>query len=211
MLQFNQVKHTCLERANEILSVSNCLKIWTVTEQLSLKPLWLKAKLLALQEFMSIKDSEHLLELNLEQILDYLGNIYLKSDSELSIFQTGMKWWYEHSECFKENSMDVLMKLLSCVDFNSLDDNSLNEIMIYPDICFNHTLMEILKTVKELKKQNLPHVTDYIREKAQLLYNTNSRMSPYYVTLLMNAVPLQEGRKSFSVDSRPFEIFHQGK
>lgn len=212
MLQFDKVRNSCLQRVNDILRLDNCIKIWVVTEELSLKPICSKAKLLALQEFMEIRDSESVLELNLEQILDYLGNIYLKTDSELTVFQTSMKWWYEHSEYFMGNVTDLLLKLLSCVDFKNLDENSFNEIMVYPDISNNKIIIEILEVVRKLKKKDLlTEVTASIQEKAQLLYDTKTRSSPFYVAILCNEVPLHhEGRKSTSLIQEQFGIIHYG-
>lgn len=214
MLQFENIKHNCLEQINEILKVDNCIKIWVVTDELSLKPTSLKAKLLALQEFMEIKDSESLLELNLEQILDYLGNIYLKTDSEFTVFQIIMKWWYENSEYFVENSFEILLKLLSCVDFNSLEENKINEIMIYPDINHNKVIMDILEAIKKLKrKEQVSNSISDVQEKAQLLYNSKARISPYYIVILSNAISLlnEEGRKSRSVVNEQINVIYYGK
>lgn len=211
MMQFDKVKDCCLEKVNEMLRLDNCIRIWTITEQLSLKPLYLKAKLMALQEFVEVKDSESLLDFNLDQILDYLGNIYLTCDSELTVFQTGMKWWYEHCEHFSSDSTNVLMKLLSCLDFNSLDDNGFNEIMLYPDICGDEKIMGILGAVKELKKKGqIVGVMDCTQEKAQLLCNTKCRVSPSYVAILVNVVPLHcgDGRKSSSFVGEQLEVIY---
>lgn len=214
MLQFNRVKSICLERINEMLRVDNCLRIWLVTEQLSLKPICLKAKLMALQEFEELSHSESLLEFNIEQILDYLGNTYLKSNCELIVFQTGMKWWYEHSDHFTGKSAEVILKLLSCLDFNSLDVSSFNEIMLYPDISNDKTIMEILEAVRKLKNRELlSELSFWVQEKAQLLYKAKSRLLPCYVGLLVNTLPLHcdEDQKLNCEVGDWLEVIHYGK
>ncbi|KAG5868305.1 hypothetical protein JTB14_022788 [Gonioctena quinquepunctata] len=69
MLQFINISHLCIERITQILNPKNCLKVWLLTEQLSIKPLYLKAKSMALEEFTLIRDTECLNELTLEQFL----------------------------------------------------------------------------------------------------------------------------------------------
>lgn len=207
MLQFDKVKINCLERVNEMLRLDNCIKIWIVTEQLSLKPIYLKAKLMALQEFVQLKDSDGLLDMTLEQILDYLGNIYLKCDNELNVFQTGMKWWYEHAKHFIDETTNILLKILSCVNFKDLDDSSFNEIMLYPDISSDENLMHILSTLKYIKRDEpVTEIPDRVQEKAQLLYKTKSRISPTSIAILVKSVPLQCG-----ADGEQPKVVHSGK
>lgn len=210
MLQFDKVKSICLERINEMLRLDNCIRIWNITEQLSLKPIYLKAKLMALQEFAEVCNSDSLLELTLDQLLDYLGNIYLNCHSELTVLQTGMKWWYEHSEHFSDESTNIFLKLLSCVDFGSLDFNSFNEILIYPDINDDKFLMEILITLRKLKKNDpLDAVSDIVKQKAELLYKAKSRIIPCYTAILVNTLPLS-GCKQNEIGPQ-LELFYYGK
>lgn len=207
MLQFEKVKINCLERVNEMLRLDNCIKIWLATEPLSLKPLYLKAKLMALQEFVEVKNSAGLLEMTLEQILDYLGNIYLKCDNELTVFQTGMKWWYENAANFTDETTDILLKILSCLDIKNVDDSTINEMMLYPDICTDEYILQILNIVKHIKKDEpIPEVGDFLREKAQLLYQTKHRISPSLIAILVKSTPLQNGAKVEQI-----RVVHSGK
>lgn len=186
MLQFDRIQNICLERVTEMLRLDNCIKIWMVTEQLSLRPIFLKAKLLALQEFMEINDSDTLLELNLDQILDYLGNIFLNTQSEIIVFQICMKWWYEQSEHFTGESTEILLRLLSCLDFNDMNTSDIDEIMVYPDINNNNELLEILTGVKKLRRGELiSEMNSYVQEKSKLLCQSKSRLSPCYPAILV--------------------------
>lgn len=205
MLQFDKVKINCLDRVNEMLRLDNCIKIWLVTEPLSLKPLYLKAKLMALQEFVEVKDSDSLLEMTLEQILDYLGNIYLKCDNELTVFQTGMKWWYEHAVQFTDKTT-ILLKILSCLNFKNLDDSSFKEIMLYPDISNDENILQILSTVRHIKNDEpITEVGDSLLETAQLLYQTKHRISPSLIAILVKSTP------QCGADVEQIRVVHSGK
>lgn len=80
-----------MEKVTELLSLKNCLKMWHISEALDLKPLYLKAKNLALMESCYVKDTDYLLELNIKELHAYLANIFLCTRSELDVFVTCMK------------------------------------------------------------------------------------------------------------------------
>uniref|UniRef100_A0A6P7F662 Uncharacterized protein LOC114326221 isoform X2 n=1 Tax=Diabrotica virgifera virgifera TaxID=50390 RepID=A0A6P7F662_DIAVI len=141
MLQFCEIRNMCLDKLIQILCVQNCLKIWIITEQLDIKPLFLKAKRLALAEFMMIKETDSINDLNLEQLIRYIGSLHLVTDSELTVFQTLMKWWYDHS---KDHTSDDFIKLLSCVNYKQLLPDHFREILTYPDLA-NTEVEDILK------------------------------------------------------------------
>ncbi|KAJ8951199.1 hypothetical protein NQ314_007700 [Rhamnusium bicolor] len=200
MLQFVNIRNICLEQIIEMLSPKNCIKIWHVTEQLNIKPLFLNAKAMALEEFLEIKDTDCILELSLEEIYYYLGHIHLKTDNELSVFQTAMKWWYENNSQCVENPMKNLLKLLSCVDYQSLLDNYLRETMTYPDIASNLEVTQILSCILQIKNgHSVADFSEVCQERARLLYNSKSRMSPVLPCILVNFIQLEGKNKKAKV------------
>ncbi|KAF5292545.1 hypothetical protein FQR65_LT01691 [Abscondita terminalis] len=90
---------TFLINEEDILSV---LQDMVGSEQLDLKPLYLKAKSTALIEFDVIKNLDSLADLQLRQLCCYLGNINLHCKNEMDIFQTCMKWWRSKSRVCKQ-------------------------------------------------------------------------------------------------------------
>uniref|UniRef100_A0A6P7GQK7 Kelch-like protein 38 n=1 Tax=Diabrotica virgifera virgifera TaxID=50390 RepID=A0A6P7GQK7_DIAVI len=155
MLQFCEIRNMCLDKLNQILSVQNCLKVWIMAEQLELKPLVLKAKRLALTEFMSIiKENDSINDLNLQQLIRYIGSVHLVTDSELTVFQTLMKWWYDHS---KDHTSDDFIKLLSCVNYKQLLPDHFREILTYPDLAITE-VEDILKCLYNLLN-NIPNIS----------------------------------------------------
>ncbi|XP_050518325.1 kelch-like protein 38 [Diabrotica virgifera virgifera] len=153
MLQFCEIKNMCLDKLNQIISVQNCLKIWIMAEQLDIKPLILKAKRLALTEFMTfIKENDSINDLNLQQLIRYIGSLHLVTDSELTVFQTLMKWWYGHSQ---DHTSDDFIKLLSCVNYKQLLPDHFRETLTYPDIA-NTEIEDILKCLYNILN-NIPN------------------------------------------------------
>ncbi|CAG9856706.1 unnamed protein product [Phyllotreta striolata] len=174
MLQFDKIRRVCIDKVIEILSVRNCLKIWVIAEQLDLKVISLKAKTMALEEFLIIKDTDSVLELSLEQVCNYLGSVHLKADNELSVFQTAIKWWYENGE----HSSTHLIKLLSCIDFKSIIPDHFREILTYPCVA-NTDIGKLLKCLSNLISNIKPETDSKdILDKALLLKASKTRIKP---------------------------------
>lgn len=198
MLQFAKIQNICMDKIVEILTVRNCLKVWIITEQLDLKTLYLKAKSMALAEFMVIKETDSILELTLKQLCNYLGNINLKTDNELSVFQTVMHWWYENSNGSKKE----LLKLLSCVDYKSLLPDHFKELLIYPGIAgteFEKILKCVYTIISRITSQNF---SEEIINKAMLLTTTKSRVNSCFPCILVKTLSSENDRmgKLFSKD-----------
>lgn len=168
MLQFNRIRVVCIERITTILSIKNCFKVWHVAESLDLKPLYLKAKLLSLTEFNQIKDTDYILNLNLKQLRDYFGNIYLCVKNEIDVFTICMKWWYENSsnETSIINQYDkdkLFYYILTLIDFNGLSNKDIKEIMMYPDINTNDEITRVLNNILKIR------CCDFNNDKSTLL------------------------------------------
>lgn len=213
MLQFTKIRNTCLEKITEMLCPKNCIKIWRITEQLDIKPLFLKAKTMALDEFLEIKDTDCVLEFSLEEICHYLGHINLKTDTEITVFQTAMVWWYENNQQYVENVSNVLIKLLSCIDFQSITDNYLKEIMVYPDIADNEKILQILSCILLLKNEkSIDHFPEIYQQNATLLYKSRSRVSSRFPCILVNFVQLcGKNKKLKTSQEQQQQIIYYGK
>lgn len=213
MLQFMKIRNMCLEKITEMLHPKNCIKIWRKTEQLDIKPLFLKAKAMALDEFLEIKDTDCILEFSLKEICHYLGHINLKTDTELSVFQSAMVWWYENNQHYIENVRDVLIKLLSCIDFQNISDNYLKEIMVYPDIANNKEIIHILSCILLLKNgKSIDHIPEIYRQKANLLYKCRSRISPRFPCILVNLLQFDgKNKKQKTSQEQQQQIIYYGK
>lgn len=184
MLQFNEIKSMCIERLMHILLPNNCIRIWLFAEQLDLKPLYLKAKSMALTEFHVIKDSEIIMDLNLNQLHSYLANISLQCKTELDVFQVCMKWWYDnaeklsakvHSEHLNDFNAGIFMNLLSCLDFNRLSSSDIREIMTYPDLSKNNDIVKVLHCIINIKTGCKIDFDENNVKKAKVLCECKSR------------------------------------
>lgn len=188
MLQFDSIKQNCVQTLTEILNVKNCLKIWLVTEPLDIIPLYLKAKNMALTEFKVVREQEGLLNINLKQLHMYLGSVYLRCDNEMDVFVTGIKWFYENASLREEVNVqsETLMCVLSCLDVNALSDGDVREIMTYPDVARNETIIQVLKCVLELRASTAVPYDSVIESKAKVLLNARPRVEPKVLCLLVN-------------------------
>lgn len=151
MLQFDNVREHCIKRLTDDLKVEHCLQIWNTSEELDLHPLCEKAKCKALIEFDTLKYGDSILLLDIRQLHSYLSNTLLHCDSEMDVFETGMKWWYEYSkkltlEVRSEIESKYLITILSCVDFSAVTHAEIREMSIYPDIKTNSDVLETLDT-----------------------------------------------------------------
>ncbi|XP_074030434.1 kelch-like protein 3 isoform X2 [Leptinotarsa decemlineata] len=177
MLQFVEIFDSILHEITEILSPIHCLKIWQATEQLSIKPLYLKAKSMALDKFMEVKETECILELSLGRLCGYVGHVHLRADNEFHVFQTVMNWWQANNNWNLENCDVTLLKLLSCIDYQNLDDGYIKEMMEYSGISDNNTIKDILLCLFNLRNGFATDgFSQSCQEKASLLLNsTRSR------------------------------------
>lgn len=151
MLQFDNVREHCIKRLTDDLKVEHCLQIWNTSEELDLHPLCEKAKCKALIEFDTLKYGDSILLLDIRQLHSYLSSTLLHCDSEMDVFETGMKWWYEYSkkltlEVRSEIESKYLITILSCVDFSAVTHAEIREMSIYPDIKTNSHVLETLDT-----------------------------------------------------------------
>lgn len=183
LLQFCEIKKKCLEIIEEMLCPEYSLKIWIMTELLDFKPIWLKAYYTALMEFVNIKDTESILQLSLFQLKIYLSDTKLKTDDELSVFQTVMKWWQQNSNEYERSD---LLKLLSCVDFRSLSENHFLEILTFTDIV-NTEIGDILTCCYNIiHRKPIGNFSENCINTAILLSKTNSREVSSFPCLLFN-------------------------
>ncbi|XP_030752210.1 kelch-like protein 26 isoform X2 [Sitophilus oryzae] len=161
MLQFNSIKQLCEERIMIVLSPSTSLRTWKTAELLDIIPLYLKAKCMALENFMEICESDSILELNLEELCQYLGHIYLNSHKEFIVFQTAMSWFYENQNQSENiNPTKVVLKLLSCINFNALNVGEITEMKTYPNISENAEIQMILNCIINLRNNRCTDVVD---------------------------------------------------
>ncbi|KAK5650628.1 hypothetical protein RI129_001657 [Pyrocoelia pectoralis] len=196
MLQFIEIKTMCISKLTELLLPRNCLKIWTVAEQLDLKPLYLKAKSMSLIEFDVIKDLECVTDLQLKPLCFYLGNTNLQCKNEMDVFQTLMKWWYENSTKYlKTDHSDIFVCFLRCLDFKNLLNSDLQEILTYPDIALNGRIVKILQCILDLRHKLRNAHDENVTDIAQLLINSKSRICKEYACILVNTCPEERKRK----------------
>ncbi|XP_044260352.1 kelch-like protein 20 [Tribolium madens] len=202
MLQFLEIKNICIERITSMLCVNNCLKIWCYTEALDLPEVSLKAKLLSLLEFKSVKDSRYFLELDLNELINYAGSVHLHTTSEFEIFESIMKWYCN----VEEENFEMLLKLLHCLDFNALKIDEVREIVANPKINKHETLPEILNCVISLKKD--PNFVNFNTEcinHAKCLLKSKSRNLHGYPCILLDGfiqlhTPFAEASKFYYTD-----------
>nr|CAH7720423.1 unnamed protein product [Callosobruchus chinensis] len=179
MLQFEKIKQFCIRRLMELLCPQNSIRIWIVTEQLGIRPLHLKAKFLALNDFLLLRnteDCEGIYELTFQEVCNYLGHINLKTDNELTVFQTAMRWWYENNKHIPDTVSNPLLKLLHCVSFSNMSAQELVEAMTYPDIANDKEITEIMCCMEHIKtKRSTEMFSEHSHKVAKRLLSSRLR------------------------------------
>ncbi|XP_017786331.1 PREDICTED: kelch-like protein 38 [Nicrophorus vespilloides] len=163
MLQFEEIIEIVRDKLLINLDASNCLKVWFLTEPLNLKPLYLKAKNLAMMEFRTIHSNGTIFNLTFEELHQYLANVHLDC-KEFEVFIAFMDWHYENG--------NNVMELLSCLDFNRLSNKEIGEMMMYPDVKNSLALVNVLECVVDIRKGD-----NVKNELAEKLLNCNRRVS----------------------------------
>nr|XP_008197617.1 PREDICTED: kelch-like protein 38 isoform X1 [Tribolium castaneum] len=177
MLQFLGIKDICIEQLSSVLSVHNCLKIWLYSEALAITEVSLEAKLLSLLEFKTVKDSSCFLELGLNELINYVGSVYLYATSEFEVFEAIMRWYCS----LEEGGLETLLKLLHCVDFNALTIGEVDKIIANPNVSRHGTLIDTLNCVIGLKKDpSCAHFnTECVNNAKSLLKSKNRNLHGY--------------------------------
>lgn len=187
ILQFLDIRNKCVDFLTTNLSPSNCLKTWIATECHGIVPLSLKAKCMALNDFQDIRYSEDVVELNLNDLIRYLGHTHLETTNEGTVFEVSMNWWSENNQDFERDSRNNLIKLLSTIDWKGVSDKELQKIMShsifleYPalkNVLACMILFKLGRTAEELV------VSNEERELAKKLYDCKRRYSLKYPCFL---------------------------
>lgn len=171
MLQFLKIKDLCCREIENLLCVNNCLKFWVFTEPLDCTIPCQKAKLLALLEFNFVKQTDYFIQLSLDELINYVGSIYLQCSSEFEVFKSVINW-YRHSE---ERSFETLLKLLHCLDFNSLNIEEIDQIIADTSVSEHEVFTEILNCVAALKNELGENFDTKIVNYARSLLKSKSR------------------------------------
>lgn len=204
MLQFVTVTKLCIRRVTQLLCPQNCIKIWFFAELMDIKPLKLHAKSMSLIEFDTIKDSEVLYTLTIKQLYYYLANRQLQCKREIDVFQTGMKWWYKNtckrSESHTEDTnIKILLCILSCVNFNSVSDREIKEMLIHPGLVNETKIVAILSNILDIRNNVIKVNTEEANTEdfaiANRLCGARSRCIKKRPCILLNHVSNQKARK----------------
>lgn len=175
--------------------------MWKFTEMLSISPLWIQAKFLALEESYSVIEGPYIFELNLDQICSYLGQMYLNVKEEFAIFQAAMNWWYDNQHMYDEKGyFEVVLRLLNCIDFRQLTEFEIQEMLSFPNIVDNAQITAVLNGVLKLKHNKI--IGDSVISGEHLMYakhlcNSKSRRKPKVPGLLLGqfTVPKNNSRR----------------
>lgn len=151
MLQFNQ-KDLITNYLIKCLTPLNSLLIWFRTEEIGLLPISIKAKAMSLLHFENAKDSKYFLELNLEELCLYLGNIYLEPTNETSVLKAAIQWYNKNIPEIEQEKTTVIYKILSCLDFNSISDCDIENLKNDPIV--NVQLVSILDCIVKSRKND---------------------------------------------------------
>ncbi|CAH0559875.1 unnamed protein product [Brassicogethes aeneus] len=183
MLQFVEIKNKIIENITETLSLDNLLKIWLATERQGIHPLSLKAKSMALQCFNVLKNSDEVLELNIRDLVRYLGHKHLEVKDEMDVFDVIVKWLDRNYVEHKNNTKD-LIKILSTLDFNSLNFSDLEKMLNYKVFVENREVNGILRVVLNIKSENNSKISYEYKERAEKLLDCDKRISYRYPCFL---------------------------
>ncbi|XP_063906038.1 kelch-like protein 23 isoform X2 [Zophobas morio] len=185
MLQFLQVKETCIEQVERSLSVNNCLKIWVHTEHLVLKNVYCKAKLLALMEFELVKKTDYFFELTLDEVVNYLGNVNLQCLSEFDVWETVVTW-YENLE---EQKAEVWLKLLPCINFTAVTIDQIDDMISSRCVAKHDFVCSVLRCVIAVKKSDdLYNFSEKCVNYAKMLLLSKERNSLGFPCILLDNV-----------------------
>ncbi|ERL92940.1 hypothetical protein D910_10245 [Dendroctonus ponderosae] len=194
MLQFTAIKEKCVSLLQRILNSETCLMMWKFTEMLSISPLWIQAKFLALEESYTVIEGPYIFELNLDDICSYLGHVYLNIREEFNIFQAAMNWWYENQQKYEEkDQFGVVLRLLNCIDFRQLTEFEIQEMLSFPNIVDNVQITAVLNGVLKLKYNKIIENSSISGEHliyAKHLCNSKGRRKSKVPGLLLGQFPV---------------------
>lgn len=176
MLQFVKIKDSLIPIIDKRISINNCLEVWFSAELLDIEVLQLKAKSMALLEFDRIKDGDAIYGLTLEQLYHYLANTQLQCKSEMDVFQTGMRWFYEniskHSSAHSSKEyFTSMLCILHCVNFNSTLESELLEMTTYPDLKNQPRIIEIIEGILCMKRNHPDCTIEHSKLVSALCYS----------------------------------------
>ncbi|CAL4176766.1 unnamed protein product, partial [Meganyctiphanes norvegica] len=152
MLQFSVVQAACEEQMLTSMRVDTCLEIYYATTNLGLSHLSRAARTLALWWFQKFSTKPQFLKLELHEILDYVGDnrLHCGTNGEWSVWEAIYAWIQEDE---LERS-DHIVELLSTLDFQSLSQDDVANMLFYDVISQSPQATEILETLRECRKHN---------------------------------------------------------
>lgn len=193
MLQFDSIKQLCINALLQNINANNCLRTWFLCDQLDIHPLAEKAKCKSLIEFNSIRETDSIFMLNIQELHSYLANVQLHCDSELDVFETAIKWWYEFTKkdnCDNEDKTvtKYFLIFLRCLDYSSMTKLDINNMfLISPELSSNEFIKNIFTSIDLLvENKQVSDVTHEERIAVELFTNCRKRCRKYLPCIVCN-------------------------
>lgn len=95
MFQFNDIQMNCFRYYLNNMTASNCLRIWSLANQYKFYHLKLWAVAFACNQFMEVINSDEYLNLQIEQLTDFLEYDTIEVSSEEDVFKV-IALWIKH-------------------------------------------------------------------------------------------------------------------
>lgn len=183
------------------LSLSNWVKTMAIAEMATFSKLEKFAAAFGLLSFTSMKPN-HIP--SLYKLFWYLSHPYLNTDSELRVFQFGLKWIQEMKQ-----SPDVLLIILACLDVKALKRAELEEISTTLKEYSEHSLAaKMTNCLLEISSREwATNEADIIEHKTTLTELYTVRVYDEVLSLVCNSTP-RELRLTPVVSVSPIESSH---
>lgn len=176
MLQFLEVLEYGVNERITFLNGNSALDTWILAETLNQHHLRVVARYMALTEFNIVRETRTFLDLDLDRVARYLGDVNLCCENEMDVFDAGMLWWANNSNRIR-NLQQTLFLLLSCLDFNKISSADVIKITDHHVVKeFNHVI-DVLHYIIDLKENKIL-LSDYnkdVVEKATRLLSAKHR------------------------------------
>lgn len=108
MMDLGDLKVLALKCMTSLITTSNCLGVWKLSELYSCNIAAAEAKKYALKNFSKVWESEQFVELDAERLSCFLGDDMLRVSRESEVLDAVSRWFNHDQETRKGNMSKLL-------------------------------------------------------------------------------------------------------
>lgn len=195
IFQFDKVVDQLIKMAKTKITPSYSFLI--MKEELPFDDLNMRAKFKALISFQESRTSDYLLQLNLRQICEYLGSVFLKCNNELDVFETAMLWYSFNSI---DTEADDILKLLLCLNYNNIDVTNLTKIMVSEHVSESGAAQDLIKCIISIKSGDSlkegTFKTEVFDMAKKMVNSSKNRRSTTSLCVVLDSVELNNTKRT---------------